>query len=114
MTFTEAVRSGLTKYAVFNGRAGRSEFWYFVLFIVLVDVAASILDSVIGIQIFGPLASLALLLPNIGVTVRRLHDVGKSWKWLLLIFVPILGWAYLIYLYVRPSDGPNKYDVTAA
>jgi uncharacterized membrane protein YhaH (DUF805 family) len=114
MTFTEAVRSGLTKYAVFNGRAGRSEFWYFVLFGALVGLVANILDNVVGMMLFSPLANLALLLPNLGVSVRRLHDIGKSWKWILLAFIPVLGWIYLIYLYIQPSSGPNEFDAATA
>lgn len=117
MMFTEAVRSGLTKYAVFTGRAGRPEFWYFALFGILVSIVTNILDSVVGMMLFSPLASLGLLLPNLGVSVRRLHDIGKSWKWILLIFIPVLGWIYLIYLYIlyiQPSGGPNEFDAAAA
>ena len=114
MMFTEAVRSGLTKYAVFTGRAGRPEFWYFALFGILVSIVTNILDSAVGMMLFSPLASLGLLLPNLGVSVRRLHDIGKSWKWILLIFIPVLGWIYLIYLYIQPSGGPNEFDAAAA
>ena len=114
MMFTEAVRSGLTKYAVFTGRAGRPEFWYFALFGILVSIVTNILDNVVGMMLFSPLASLGLLLPNLGVSVRRLHDIGKSWKWILLIFIPVLGWIYLIYLYIQPSGGPNEFDAAAA
>ncbi|RLT38066.1 MAG: DUF805 domain-containing protein [Chloroflexi bacterium] len=114
MTFREAARSGLTKYAVFTGRAGRSEFWYFVLFGALVGVVANVVDNIVGMMLFSSLTNLALLLPNIGISVRRLHDIGKSWKWFLLIFIPILGWIYLIYLYIQPSGGPNEFDTPAA
>ena len=114
MMFTEAVRSGLTKYAVLTGRAGRPEFWYFALFGILVSIVTNILDNVVGMMLFSPLASLGLLLPNLGVSVRRLHDIGKSWKWILLIFIPVLGWIYLIYLYIQPSGGPNEFDAAAA
>ena len=114
MTFTEAVRSGLTKYAVFTGRASRPEFWYFALFGILVSIVTNILDSAVGMMLFSPLESLGLLLPNLGVSVRRLHDIGKSWKWILLIFIPVLGWIYLIYLYIQPSGGPNEFDAAAA
>lgn len=113
MTFTEAVRSGLTNYAVFTGRASRSAYWYFALFQILVGAIARAVDGGIGITLVSPLASLALLLPALGVGVRRLHDIGKSWKWMLLILIPILGWIYLIYLMIQPSDGPNAYGSPA-
>lgn len=99
---------------MFTGRAGRPEFWYFALFGILVSIVTNILDNVVGMMLFSPLASLGLLLPNLGVSVRRLHDIGKSWKWILLIFIPVLGWIYLIYLYIQPSSGPNEFDAAAA
>ncbi len=113
MTFTEAVRSGLTNYAVFTGRAGRSAYWYFVLFQILVSAIASAIDGGLGVQLVAPLASLGLLLPSLGLGVRRLHDIGKSWKWMLLILIPVLGWIYLVYLMIQPSDGPNAYGAPA-
>lgn len=114
MTFTEAVRAGLEKYAVFHGRSSRSEFWYWVLFVVLLSVATSIVDAIIGATILGPLVSLALLLPGLAVSVRRLHDIGKSGWWVLVGFIPVLGLIYLIYLYVQPSDGPNDHGLAPA
>lgn len=113
MTFTEAVRSGLTNYAVFTGRASRSAYWYFVLFQILVSTIASAIDGGLGMQLVAPLASLGLLLPSLGVGVRRLHDIGKSWKWILLILIPVLGWIYLFYLMIQPSEGPNAYGSPA-
>ncbi|TAJ19672.1 MAG: DUF805 domain-containing protein [Dehalococcoidia bacterium] len=113
MTFTEAVRSGLTNYAVFTGRASRSAYWYFVLFQILVSTIASAIDGGLGMQLVAPLASLGLLLPSLGVGVRRLHDIGKSWKWMLLILIPILGWIYLVYLMIQPSEGANAYGSPA-
>lgn len=114
MTFTEAVKSGFTNYAVFKGRTPRRAFWYWVLFTAVVGVVAGILDSAVGTaRALQGLADLALLLPNLAIGVRRLHDVGKSWKWILLILIPVLGWIYLIYLYIQPSVGPNEYGAPA-
>ncbi|MGE3857580.1 MAG: DUF805 domain-containing protein [Dehalococcoidia bacterium] len=109
MKFDEAVRSVLGKYATFEGRAGRSEFWYWVLFTLLVQVVISVLDQFIwGAGMLGFLFSLAVLIPGIAVGVRRLHDVGKT-GWLMLIgLIPIVG-LYLLYLAVQPSQGPNQY-----
>ncbi|TAK73342.1 MAG: DUF805 domain-containing protein [Dehalococcoidia bacterium] len=114
MTFTDAVRYALQNYAVFTGRAGRSTFWYWVLFTVIVGIIANVIDKSLGVSVIGSLVSLGFLLPNIGMAVRRLHDIGKSWKWLLLVLIPVLGWIYLIYLYVQPSEGPNVYGTGPA
>lgn len=117
MSFTEAVRSVLTQYATFTGRARRSEFWWFALFYFLVMVVASILDGLLGLSygggyfgVFYTLAWLALLLPNIAVTVRRLHDTGRSGWWWLIWLVPLVGWIILIVFCVEDSKpGANQY-----
>ncbi|RJQ11838.1 MAG: DUF805 domain-containing protein [Dehalococcoidia bacterium] len=115
MTFTEAVKSGFQNYAVFTGRTGRSTFWYWVLFGLIVSLIVNAVDGVLGVRMLAPLVSLGLLLPNLGMSVRRLHDIGKSWKWILLILIPVLGWIYLIYLYVQPGEGSaNAYGSPSA
>lgn len=106
MTFMEAVKSCFSKYADFSGRARRSEFWFFYLFTILVSFGFTILtafDIATGLPLFtilGGLASLALILPSLAVSVRRLHDTGRSgWQlvfwylvpWLLVIPVAILA-----------------------
>ncbi len=96
MDIKEAANSGLINYTNFSGRATRSEFWWFIAFTFLVDVVSSILDSILGIGFISSLTFLGLLVPSISVTVRRLHDVGKS-GWFLL--VPV----YNLYLYCQPS-----------
>ena len=93
-------------YFDFEGVADRRTFWTFVLFNFLISLGLSI---VLGIVHLGPLAglySLAVLLPSLGLAVRRLHDIGKSGLWILVAFVPILGFIYLIYLYCQPSSAP--------
>jgi uncharacterized membrane protein YhaH (DUF805 family) len=110
MTFSESVRSGFQNYAVFKGRTARRTFWYWVLFTVILGLVASILDSVMGGgRLLQSVVDLALIVPNLAIGVRRLHDIGKSWKWILLILIPVLGWIYLIYLYIQPGEGPNEY-----
>ena len=114
MTFSEAISSGLSNYANFSGRAGRSEYWYWVLFQVLVAIAANILDAVATMGILGVLTGLGLLLPGLAVSVRRLHDIGKSGWNILWGLIPLLGAIYLIYLYVQPSQqGVNEYGSPA-
>lgn len=124
MGFADAVRSVLGKYATFEGRASRSEFWYFVLFLVIVNIILNIVDiSVLGttmhteqgdIGIISSLFSLAMLLPNLAVAARRLHDVGRTGWWLLLVLTGI-GALVLLFWYVsRGQDGPNDYGPVPA
>ncbi|HQS21047.1 MULTISPECIES: DUF805 domain-containing protein [unclassified Acidovorax] len=98
MDFVQAIKSCLGQYATFSGRAKRSEFWWFFLFQVLVMVAASMLGDVIN-----GIASLALLLPALAVGARRLHDIGRTGWWQLLLLTGI-GFLVLLYWWVQPSD----------
>ncbi len=91
MTFQESIKTCFNKYADFSGRATRSEFWWFVLFILLVSMALSILSQVLTL-----LFSLAILLPSISVSTRRLHDTRRSGWWQLIGLVPIVGMIVLI------------------
>jgi uncharacterized membrane protein YhaH (DUF805 family) len=100
----------LKKYAVFEGRAARTEYWMFVLFNLIVSVVLSIVDRMIGIHALGVLYSLAVLLPSIGVGIRRLHDTDRSGWWLLIALVPFVGWIVLLYFVVQDSTpGDNQY-----
>lgn len=106
----------LKKYAVFNGRARRQEFWMFTLFNVIVSFVIGFIDGMLGLTmesgmgILGSLYSLGVLLPSIGVAIRRLHDTDRSGAWLLLIFVPVLGWIALLVFYVLDSTpGENRF-----
>ena len=94
MTIQESVKTCIRKYADFSGRATRAEFWWWVLATTLVSAALSAVDSFInavsGVYFFSPLSSifgLAIILPNLAVTARRLHDIGKSGLWQLVWFV---------------------------
>ncbi len=102
------------KYAEFNGRATRSEYWYFVLFNVLIMLALSIVGNIIGGRDVGEtlqsLYNLAVLIPSLAVGARRLHDTGRSAWWLLLCLIPIIGWIVLIvFLATDTTPGDNKY-----
>lgn len=119
MGFGEAVKSALSKYATFSGRARRAEYWWFALFNGLIGLITAILDNVLfrrygmGFPETGPLAaltSIGLLLPGLAVWCRRLHDVGRSGWWWLLVFLPVIGWIVLFYWSVRRGDvGANTY-----
>ena len=112
MDFGTAVRTVLLqKYVNFSGRAMRSEYWWYVLFVVIVAVVLAIIDNlVIGASLLGSIWSLATLLPSLGVSVRRLHDLDKSGWWLLLGFIPLIGALVLLYWFCQPgTPGDNRF-----
>jgi len=93
-------------YFDFEGKAKRREFWMFVLFSVIVSILLGILQRMLFGEdntLLSNLYSLAVLLPSLGIGVRRLHDVGQSGWLMLLALIPILGWLILLYFYVLPS-----------
>lgn len=109
MTFGTAIRSCLAQYARFNGRARRSEYWFFVLFAFLVYLAAAILDAAIGAQVFSVIAILGLVLPSLAVTVRRLHDTDRSGWWVLLGVIPFGGIVLLVFTCLDSQPHPNRF-----
>jgi uncharacterized membrane protein YhaH (DUF805 family) len=112
MGFQEAVSTCFSKYVDFEGRASRPEYWFWVLFVFVVGLVLRL----IGLLAFGGfvlsgLFHLAVLLPGLAVAARRLHDVDRSGWFLLLAFIPIVGWLVLLYFMVQPgTPGPNRYD----
>lgn len=115
MDFTTAVKTCFEKYVIFSGRAARSEYWWFTLFIVIVSIVLGLIDMTIfgSDGILSPLSdlfSLATLLPVLAVTSRRLHDIDRSAWWILLMLLPIIGWLVLIYWHIQKgSDGDNQF-----
>lgn len=104
--FLDAVKN---KYADFNGRARRQEYWMYILVYIILAIVAAIIDGIIGMRIIGGILSLALLVPTIAVGVRRLHDISKSGWFLLLAFIPLVNF-YLIYLLAQDgTPGSNEY-----
>jgi uncharacterized membrane protein YhaH (DUF805 family) len=93
-------------YFDFQGVVERKPFWMFVLINFLIAVGLEIVLRIVHLSLLSSLYSLAVLLPSLGLAVRRLHDVGKSGWWALVGLVPVLGWIYLIYLYCQPSTTP--------
>ena len=112
MDFKQSIlRCVRDKYADFNGRASRPEFWWFALFCFLVGAVFQVLR----LEMIGMLANLALLLPSLAVGARRLHDMGKSGWFQLVWLIPIIGWAVMVYWLVQPSvAGANEYGESAA
>lgn len=101
----------LQQYAIFSGRAGRKEFWMFVLFNLIISIVLSVINSIMGTWgIIGGIYALLVLIPALAVSARRLHDVGKS-GWMLLVgFIPLIGAIWLIVLWASEGQpGSNQY-----
>ncbi|EJL26873.1 DUF805 domain-containing protein [Brevibacillus sp. BC25] len=102
--------SVLKKYVAFEGRARRQEYWMFTLFNIIVSMVIALVDYLIGTgSILGMIYSLAVLLPSLSVTARRLHDTGRSGWWILLTFIPLIGAIILLVFLCQDSQGDNKY-----
>jgi uncharacterized membrane protein YhaH (DUF805 family) len=111
MSFTEAMRSSLTKYVGFSGRARRSEFWWFELFILALALGVQILDDVFNAHgLFQDLILLVMLLPCLAVSIRRLHDTNRSGWFLIIGIIPLIGGIILLVFECEDSgEGPNRY-----
>ena len=104
------------KYVGFEGRASRSEYWWFVLLTGIAYIIAAIIDAIIfGIELTDPTPiswtlQIGILLPSLAVSVRRLHDIGKSGWYLFITLIPIIGLILLIVWYCNDGDSvPNMY-----
>ncbi len=106
MDFVTAIKACFTKYVGFAGRAPRSEYWYFTLFLIVVSIAL----GAAGLDQVGNFFSLVTLLPSLAVGVRRLHDTDRSGWWLLLLLVPLVGMIVLIVWFVKSgTQGANRF-----
>ncbi len=98
-----AISVCLNKYAVFTGRATRSEYWYFVLFLIIVSILSNFISALMGSDLAGLIIQIFFWIPSLSVSIRRMHDVNKS-GWFIL--VPI----YSFILTIRESTvGPNRF-----
>ena len=112
MTFSEAVKSGFDNYATFSGRASRPAYWWWFLFqVIVVGIVAGIIDGILGTWgVVTGLAGLALLLPTLAVSVRRLHDTNRTGWWILIGLIPLIGFIVLLIFYLQEGDaGDNEY-----
>ena len=117
MSMKEAVVSVFSNYATFKGRARRSEYWYFALFNFIVNMGFNMLASVFGDNLLGTiiiglsgLYGLAVMIPSLAVSWRRLHDIGKSGGWYFIVLVPLVGGIlYLIWTCRDSQSGDNRF-----
>jgi uncharacterized membrane protein YhaH (DUF805 family) len=107
----------LKKYAVFAGRARRKEFWFFLLVntlialaLAIVDVLTGTFDEDVGLGLLSGLYAVAMIVPSIAVTVRRLHDTDRSGWWYLLVFLPVIGGlVILVFMLIDGTPGSNRF-----
>ena len=105
------------KYAVFSGRSRRKEYWYFVLFNIIVGIVLGLIDTLLGTRgsyagagLLSGIYGLAVLSPSLAVTVRRLHDIDRSGWWILIGLVPLLGAiVLLVFAVMDGTPGNNRY-----
>jgi uncharacterized membrane protein YhaH (DUF805 family) len=116
----------LRKFATFSGRARRSEYWYFTLFNLIIEIVLAVIDMATGLYsqgtgvgVLSGIFGIAMILPSIAVGIRRLHDTNRSGWWLLIGVIPLLGAIVLLIFMVLDSDagenrfGPNPKSATA-
>ncbi|MCX7064879.1 MAG: DUF805 domain-containing protein [Proteobacteria bacterium] len=105
------------RYAQFAGRARRSEYWYYYLFYILIFIGLAIVDGIsgtlnaaLGVGLLSGVFGLAMLIPSLAVSVRRLHDTGRSGWWLLIGLVPVIGAiVLLVFVLLDSAPGANQY-----
>ena len=116
----------LKKYAVFSGKSRRKEYWYFVLFNLIVGIVLALIDMLLGtfssasnIGLLSGIYSLAVFIPSLAVTVRRLQDIDRTGWWIFINLIPLIGTVVLLVFAVTDDTpgsnryGPNPKDATA-
>jgi len=110
-TFVGALKDGFSRYVDFGTRSTRSQYWWWTLWTILIGFVTGFLDGILGMGEIGAinaLASLVTFLPSIAVAIRRLHDIGRSGWWFLLVFIPIVGWIVLIVFYCTETTNESN------
>jgi len=111
-SFLGALKGGFARYVDFRTRSNRPQFWWWVLWSLIISIGAGVVDALISVgdvELVGVVTSLAMFLPSIAIAVRRLHDTGRSGWWYLLIFLPVVGWIALIVFFClrsQPQENP--------
>jgi uncharacterized membrane protein YhaH (DUF805 family) len=110
MTMPQAIRSAFAGWSTFSGRAGRTEYWWFVLFGTIMFGLAMLLDhAAFGRDALFAVCTLVFVMPYVAVAVRRLHDTNRSGWWMLLHFVPLGNIVLLIWFCMPSTPGPNRF-----
>ncbi len=122
MGFTEAIKHVFSNYANFNGRARRSEYWYFAVFTAIIGTVLNILTAALNgssgdgstlgmiVGLIAMVVGIALFIPSLAVSIRRLHDIGKSGWFILLNIIPVIGTFIVLYFCIKDSEtGENMY-----
>ena len=113
MNFVQAISSVFRNYVGFSGRAPRSEYWYWVLFTIVVSICLSILDQAVfpdmGARPLASIFSLATLLPSLAVAARRLHDIDRTGWWILIAFTVIGIIVLIVWFCQRGMAGSNRF-----
>jgi len=99
MNFQESIQVCFKKYADFNGRATRPEFWWFMLFLFVCNLVTGAISSVVALVFY-----LATVVPSLAATVRRLHDTNRSGWWVLIGLIPFIGWIVMIVFLAQPGE----------
>lgn len=111
MTMPQAIRSAFANWRTFSGRAGGTEYWWFVLFGTIVFGLALLLDHALfgHDALFASICTLVFVVPYFAVAVRRLHDTNRSGWWKLLLFVPLGNIVLMIWFCLPSTPGPNRF-----
>lgn len=108
--FTDAFR----KYADFKGRATRTAYWMYILFYFLIYIGLAMVEGMLfGLPILSGIFALIMLIPSLAYGARRLHDMGRSGWWQLLLLIPLIGPIVVLIFTVLPSQGDNEYGAAA-
>ncbi|NLF84006.1 MAG: DUF805 domain-containing protein [Candidatus Gastranaerophilales bacterium] len=109
MDFPQAVQSAFRNYVNFQGRASRSEYWYFILFLLIGGIIVGIIDKASDSNTFRMLFDLATFLPSLSVAVRRMHDINRTGWWVLLPLTIIGIIPYIYFLVIKGTEGENRF-----
>lgn len=110
MEFMQAIKTVLNNYSKFDGRSGRSEFWWWMLAFFVSNIIVSAVGNFIGMGSFlGFAVWLGLIVPTVAVGIRRFHDIGKPAIWAITMFIPLVNLIIALIFLTKPSDGSNEY-----
>ena len=111
--------AALQKYVQFSGRARRKEYWFFVLFNMIISIVLTAIDGVTGtlnaesgMGLLSGIYALAVLIPSIAVGFRRLHDTGRSAWWFLILLIPLIGIIVILVFLIQDSQEENEYGAS--